>query len=169
VADLLSAFLDTPNADTYLALRAALIHSPDYDAASGALTDFTELVKAGDHEAVRAAIPSLMAQFLVSPQAHMLLATSAKNAGDSAMQKREEVMAMACLHGIADTGDGSAEAPYRCVHVSDQYDLANAKGLTVTGQTSDVQDGRFHDILFCDDSSEMHFDMTEILAVMADE
>lgn len=167
MADLLSDFLDTPNGETYLALRAALIHSPDYDAASGALNDFAALVEAGDHDAVKSAIPGLMAQFIISPTAHQLLAASAKQAGDSAMQKREEAMAMACLHGIADTGDGSAEAPYRCVHVSDQYDLAGAKGHTVTGQSSDVQDGRFHDVLACEDGSEMRFDMTEILAVMA--
>jgi hypothetical protein len=169
VADLLSAFLDTPNADTYLALREVLIHSPDYNSNPGALNDFTELVQAGDHDAVRSAIPGLMSEYIVSPAAHFLIAASAKNAGDSAMQEREEIMAQACLHGIADTGDGSAEAPYRCVHVSDQYDLANARGLTVTRQSSDVQDGRFHDVLTCVDGTEMRFDMTEILAVMADE
>lgn len=168
VADLLSDFLDHPEAKTYLALRTALMGSPDYDAMSAVLTDFAILVEAGDHGAVKAAIPLLMPNYLLSPSAHFLIAASAKNAGDTDTEEQEKTMAQACLHGISDTGDGTADAPYRCVHVSDEYDLANARGQAVTTHRSDVLDGRHHDVLVCADGAEIWFDVTETIVAMAE-
>jgi hypothetical protein len=168
VADLFSDFLNDPRAETYLRLRRALMGAPEYDPISSSLTEFAGLVDGGDHDAVRAAIPGLMSNFLLSPSAHFLMAASARDSGDTAGLDRETTMAQACLHAIADTGEGTAQAPYRCVHVSDEYDLAGAMGHTVATQRSEVRDGRFHDVLVFDDGTEMHFDVTEIMAVMAE-
>lgn len=167
VADLLSDFLNRPGGSTYLPLRRVVMASAEYDPQSTALVDFADLVATGRRDEVRAAVPGLMATHILSPRAHFLMAASARAAGDEAGAGREVAMAQALLHGIAGTGEGTAGAPYRCVHVSDEYDLAEARGLTVRTARQVVTDGRSHDVLTCGDGTEIWFDVTETIAAMA--
>jgi hypothetical protein len=167
VADLFSDFLDHPGGATYLPMRRVIMASAEYDPQSTALLDFAELVETGGRDEVRAATPALMATHLLSPRAHFLMAASARAAGDEAGAGREVTMAQACLHGIAGTGEGTEAAPYRCIHVSDEYDLADAAGKGVQSARRELRDGRFHDVLSCEDGTEFWFDVTESIAVMA--
>ena len=167
MADLFSDFLNRPDGATYLPLRRVIMASAEYDPQSTALLDFAELVETGGRDEVRAATPALMATHLLSPKAHFLMAASARASGDEAGAGREVSMAQACLHGIAGTGEGTAAAPYRCIHVSDEYDLADAQGLRVASARQETRDGRFHDVLSCGDGTEIWFDVTESVAIMA--
>jgi hypothetical protein len=141
--------------------------SVEYDPQSTALLEFADLVATGSRDEVRAAIPALMATHILSPRAHFLMAASARAAGDEAGAGREVTMAQAFLHGIAGTGEGTATAPYLCVHVSDEYDLAEARGQSVTSARQESRDGRVHDVLVCGDGTELWFDVTESIAVAA--
>lgn len=165
--DLFSDFLDRPGGQTYLPLRQVMMASAEYDPQSAALLDFAELVAAGQRDAVRAAIPTFMATHILSPRAHYLMAASARAVGDEAMAGREVAMAQACLHGITGTGQGTESAPFRCLHVSDEYDLADARGLRVASARQEMRDGRFHDVLKSGDGTEIWFDVTDSIAIMA--
>jgi hypothetical protein len=167
VANLFSDFLDRPGGATYLPMRRAIMASAEYDPQSLALLDFGELVATGSRDEVRAAIPALMATHILSPRAHFLMAASARAAGDDAGAGREVALAQACLHGIAGSGDGTATAPYLCIHVSDEYDLVEARGQSVASARQESRDGRLHDVLVCGDGNELWFDVTESIAVAA--
>ncbi len=167
MVDIFSEFLEQPDKTRYLRVRGAIIGSLEFDMFSDGLGRLEEMVLAGEHASVPALVPELMPNWLLSPRVHQLLSQSAAERGEEDRAKGEHTLAIACANAIAQTGDGSRDAPYIVTHVSDEYDVATASGKTVTQQRRETSDGRALDVLLLDDGSALYFDVTDGLSAMA--
>ncbi|HEY8746861.1 MAG TPA: hypothetical protein VIM11_02725 [Tepidisphaeraceae bacterium] len=101
-----------------------------------------------------------MAQWLLSPTAHMLASFIASKLGDMRSSNVEGLMTQACFKGILGTGDGSSEQPYLVSRVRDEYEVLNYLGKASTLQAAVTSAGRFLDCHTCNDGSQVCFDIT---------
>lgn len=166
MADLFSAFLNKPGAETYLALRSAIMDMPEYDMYSNGLRTLSDMVQAKDFESVPEFTPQLMPNYLLSAPVHLLLSQAAEGRGDNDKAEMEATMARACAFALKSTGDGSKDAPYFPMQTSDEYFVCDMLGKSPTGQRLINDGGRTYDVISCDDGSEVWFDITEGFAAM---
>ncbi|MEM9248578.1 MAG: hypothetical protein AAGB05_07755 [Pseudomonadota bacterium] len=168
MADPFSDFLEMPNADSFRALRSAIITAPDYDMFSDGLSKLETLVTEGAHAAVPALVPELMPTWLLSARVHFLLSQSAEARGEADRARNEQRMAEACMIGLRATGDGTPEAPFEPVLPSDEYDLADLLDRKVISQRREDRSGRAYDVLECAEGPELWFDITDSVVAMID-
>jgi len=159
--ELLLAFLQSPSRDTYLAVRGALISSPDYEPYSRDILDVADRIEEerfiDADELLRASMPNL----LLSPRAHLYGAMIAEQAGDEERRRMEGAVAYACVQGILATGDGTKQHPYVVTRTSDEYDVMQFLEKEIEGQSLHEEGGRHYDLLRSKDGSEMWFDVTD--------
>ncbi len=67
-------FLKAPDAKNYLAVRTALIESDDYDPYSSELVDCETLLTDEKFEEAGVLLSSAMANLILSPRAHLIMA-----------------------------------------------------------------------------------------------
>jgi hypothetical protein len=156
-------YLQDPTPGNFLALRAALLKTPDFDPYSPDLDPAGKLFEAERfEEAERELRQRMRPSHLLSPEAHLKLALIYQRLGRDAEMERERVIANLCLEGILSTGDGSAERPYLVTRTSDEYDVLAASNLNPASQTLRLVEGRRIDVLTTREGSEICFDVTEI-------
>ncbi|MCA8999591.1 MAG: DUF4919 domain-containing protein [Planctomycetaceae bacterium] len=153
--------LQQPGRSSYLALWEIVTRSADYQPYSDGLRFANELASEERWvEAIEAA-HATMPNLLLSPRAHLLLAYLYDQLGNDRGVQMEVLFAQACLEGILDTGNGTAEAPYLVTRTSDEYDVLEHLEKTFTQQALCEQGNRHFDVLTCGDGSELWFDITE--------
>ncbi len=162
--DNFSRFLQNPSKDTYLALRKDIIDRPDFNYLDRGISQLEKLIKEGDHQKVRAFIPQLMPTHLLSPVTHLLIAESAKNAGEEEQAKQEFAMFSACLKAMNETGDGSLESPYAVILIADEYDILRSLEETSQKQSLIEDNGRKLDKHLTESGKEIYFDVSDSLA-----
>lgn len=157
---LLVDLLDEPNRESYLALHASVVGSPEYSAYSDELGTVSELIDQQRHEEARAYLQRAMANLLLSPRAHLVSAVLHSKAGNEGSAELEMALREACLAGMLATGDGTEARPYLVVRPSDEHDLLEHLGKRLRKQGLRTRYGRHFDQVLCTDESEIWFDIT---------
>ncbi len=160
MADLFAEFLETPNGTTFTALREWLIQQPEYDYASLDLDEVAALTQDENFGAVIDQGDDAMPNWVLSPSMHQYLAEAARSQGDEDRAKVEEYLIKACLAGLSQSGDGSAEKPYLLTHPADEYDLVESLGKVVTEHTTLVDLASPLSRVTCEDGTILHFDVS---------
>jgi hypothetical protein len=165
--DALSDFLNQPKAETYLALRKAILAEPEFDLFSDGVRQLEAVVESGAHDQAPEMTAALMPNWLLSARVHSLLSQSAEARGEAQRAEAERLFAEACMYGLKSTGDGTPEAPFIPLHPSDEYDLVAFLGQEGVTQRREDREGRAFDVLTCADDSEVWFDVTDAVLAMA--
>ena len=142
------------------AVRQAPGYTPDLEIERVAVP----LLERGAYAEVLTLVEGSMPGAFFSPTAHGLLAAAHDGLGDVDRARRETGIARLALGSILDSGDGSAERPWRVLRVSDEYDVLRSQGRVSTLQRFVTRGDRDLDHHRCTDGSEAWFDV-ELLAV----
>jgi hypothetical protein len=138
--------------------------SRDYAPYARALHQANELVKEGKWAEARDLLLSVMANYLLSPGAHQLLAYAHHELGDEQAARFEQALAGTMMKGILSNGDGSAAQPYLVLHTADEYDVLRHLGKRPQEQGLVEAGTKRLDRQWCEDGSEIWFDVTVQLA-----
>ncbi len=154
-------FLESPNRETYLAVRDALVSSEFYQPYSDEMSDIGDLLDAGKLDEAAEKLAASMPNLLLSPRAHLMLSFLAKETNEEDHAKMEGFIAATCCEGVLSTGEGTQESPYVVVRTSDEHDVVQYLGKQFK-QQSLVEDGDRHfDRIDCEDGAEIWFDITD--------
>ncbi|MEQ8790199.1 MAG: DUF4919 domain-containing protein [Pirellulaceae bacterium] len=164
IKNLFFEFIQSPDRDTYLAIRKAVLSSDDYDPYSDEMQTVGELLEDGRPDEAFQALAAAMPNLLLSPRAHLALAHIAEESGQGEKAKMEEFFAVSCCEGILATGAGTRENPFLVVRTSDEHDLLQYLEKTFTGQSLQEIDGRHFDVITCSDGSKLWFDISDTYA-----
>jgi hypothetical protein len=158
-ADLVSAYLDDPGTETLGPLRRAVRGStnftPDLD-----LDEADRLLAEGSYAAAAAELQRVMPGAILSPSAHLRMATALERSGDERTAARERQVARAALRSIRSTGDGSEQHPWSVLRINDEYDMLRALDKVRDRQDLVKSGGRRLDRLTCTDGTVAYFDVT---------
>ena len=80
--------------------------------------------------------------------------------GNTKEAEREELLGRVALQGIFGTGNGSPEAPWHVLRISDQYDVLKVLGKRPARQEMVRREDHLCDRHICEDGSEVWFDLS---------
>jgi hypothetical protein len=161
VQELFAQFLEAPGAETFQAVRSAVVASEAYEPYSRELDAANECIKAGKWEDARERLLDAMPNLLLSPTAHLMISYVADKLGDEKSRDFEGYIAHCCMEGILSTGDGSADHPYLVMRTGDEYDVLRYLEKEMQSQSLIESGDRHLDRLVCADGSEYWFDITD--------
>jgi hypothetical protein len=162
--DLFLKVAETPDRASYMAVRQAVLESPEYQPYSDELDRAEEMMDERKFAEARDCIQQGFPNLLLSPLAHLLLAAIAEELGDKKSEELEDFLATTCAEGILATGEGTQASPYLVVRTSDEYDLLDYLGKE-PAEESQVREGeRTYDRLTTTDAAVLWFDITEAYA-----
>ena len=159
----LSAFVDEPSRQTFLAVRDAVLAAAPLPLAATDLAELERLLDSGDPRRVLDRLEAMPPSKVLSPRVHVLAAEAAEALGDVGSGEVERFLFVLCLQGLLATGDGSPAEPYLVCHATDEYDLLEALELEPAGQALVQETGRVCDVLTCTNGREVWFDVTAIM------
>jgi hypothetical protein len=160
-----ATFVAEPTGEHYLAAREAALKISRTNVSSRDFSRLTRLAESQAFADLMQAIEDLPPSAQLSPRAHYLAWMAAEQMRDDAEAELERYLFAACVRGILETGCGSAEAPYRVTHVSDEYDVLLALGRESVSQRLIERDGRAFDVLRCDDGQDLWFELGRFAGV----
>ena len=159
--DELQAFLENPTPRNYRTVRDAILGAPDFRAGGLGLAEVAELCDRGCFEQAQAKIADLMPDWALSPRIHCYAAWAAQELGDQQEFELERFLLSTCMQGLLGSGDGSKSRPYLVSQTADVYDVLQAFARRASRQMLvESGAGRLFDVVLCDDSSEIWFDVT---------
>ncbi|RMF88787.1 MAG: hypothetical protein D6741_18625 [Planctomycetota bacterium] len=179
------AFLQERTPESYDRVRRSIAESDLYEPNCPAMAEALMAEENGNLEEMARCVQRSFPTFLLSPQAHMLLATYYDAVGNTEMCQFECEVHELCARFLMETGDGTQERPYRIMNSSDEYDimmmslimqrLSQGKQLepenpeeiipnVVDTRLEQPKDGGVCEIITLDDGSEWWFDIQDILA-----
>jgi hypothetical protein len=165
--ELFVAFLQNPSAESFRAIRAAVVNHPRYDGYSRDLNEMEDAHHQKRYADVKAAFGAAQPNLLLSPAAHLLLSMSLRAEGDDQNADLERFICFRCIEGIRATGDGTRDRPWLVLRTSDEYDVLSALGKQLSSQHLVHENERSFDKMACADGSELWFDITDMFAAMA--
>jgi hypothetical protein len=157
-------FLETPNAENYLAARSVLVDRGNSVRLVAEMQEAECLYRGRQFEALRQLVDDLLPSAALSPRLHYFSAEANRELGHGEEAELAEFMFDACLRGLLATGEGTPQAPYLVAMTSDQYDILRALGLTPYRQKLVERDGKRCDCILCETGEEIWFDVTEVTA-----
>lgn len=160
-------FVSEPTPEHYLTVRRAVVSHPDYDPYGDGLRAMRDAYEAGEFARVAERFAATVPTWLLSGEAHFILALAHEKAGQGDLCQMEKFLAFRCVSGLLGTGDGSKERPYLVTSTADEYDVLNALSKRSTMQSLHHEpDGR---VLDCQqaDGGDVWFDVTDAYAAMA--
>jgi hypothetical protein len=160
----LTAFVERPSRQTYLAVREAVLRAAPLPLATTDLVDLEHLLEAGSPQQALDRLDALPASKVLSPRVHLLAAEAAEAVGDAENGEVERFLFVLCLQGLLATGDGSSADPYLVCHATDEYDILEALDLEPAGQSLVEEGGRLCDVLTCTNGREVWFDASPLVA-----
>lgn len=155
-------FIDSPTNINYKLARESLLNSDVYNPYSLELDEATKLIETKEYIEAKQIITQAMPNLLLSPRAHLILATIAEALGNEPEADLESSLATICLHGILTTGEGTQENPYLITRVSDEYDLLEYLNKTVSNQSLLTRNHQYLDCLWASDGSQLFFEITAL-------
>jgi hypothetical protein len=164
----LTALMEKPSKETYLAMRAAALRGAALPITAGDFVDLEQRLEAAARSEEAATdvldrIDALPASKVLSPRVHLLAAEAADVLRDVERSELERFLFAVTLRGLLATGDGTAAAPYIVCHATDARDIAKALGLDPAGQSLVERDGRMFDLLVCTNGRELWFDVSGVV------
>jgi hypothetical protein len=161
------AFLTTPTAETFAAVRDLVVNAANYDGYSQDLRKMEDAYQQKRFADVKNAFAQAQPNLLLSPGAHLLLSITLRDEGNAKGSEMERFICFRCVDGIKSTGDGTEEKPYLVLRTSDEYDMLSALDKQFASQHLIHAKGRSYDKMTCVDGSELWFDITDMMAAMA--
>lgn len=157
----LTNFLQDPNQETFLAIRAAILAHPGYAPYSKDLAEIEAALFAKEPEKAQALLKAAQPNVLLSPRAHLFAAVLARGRGDQDRVGMETFFANTCARGILSTGDGSEQAPYLVLRVEDVRDVVKFLEKKLVAQTSVQREQRHLEQAQTEDGLSLWFDVTD--------
>lgn len=159
-------FLIRPTREGFLDVRQRLINSPAWPPSA---EDVARIIGfTAGHEAVggiHAWIERVWPTWVICPRVHYLSAVAAGEAGDGVAQEQSRFEMRTCLQGLLATGDGSLANPIVVTYLTDVEDVLAALGKRRRAQHLVWRAEECHDLISCDDGSELWFDATALVPV----
>ena len=155
--DVMKSFVLNPGEETLAPLQAEIMAAAHYDPLVRLESVVSPLVDSGDHQGVVDAVWRMLPGVFLSPTAHAMLAHSYDRLGDEKAAQRETKFARLALDTLTSSGDGTQDAPYQVLRVSDEYDVLRYAQRTSVAQRMVVNDGQGYDVHQCSDGSEVWF------------
>ena len=122
-------FVDSPTPKRFRELQQAIIAGPDYDPMSDDLRRLSHHFHSKRFESVLIAAEMLYPQWQLSPMFHYLVGNAALEVGETSQAEAEKHASRICLEQLFDSGDGSANSPFRITYLSDEQDISARLGL----------------------------------------
>ena len=160
--DQFKRFFGSPTGHAFVSLRARIANSSQYDGWSDAISWAIELDKEGKPEEARQTLRSSMGSFLLSPQAHRVLAILNVKLANMKAAVMHSRVADACFEGMVCSGKGSKSEPYLVLHMSDVFDILGH--LEKQYDLSRVDPKQFQGLgaVECSDGTQIWFDTKEM-------
>lgn len=157
-----SAYLREPVADNWLPVRAQIVGAPGFGPNAGVNPAVGPMLAGGEYRRAIDYIESRMPAQFLNPMAHVLLATAHRRLGDDRRADAQLRLARIAHHAIADSGDGSAQAPYHVLRVEDEYGFLQVAGLISRVQyTRPSPLGGVLDVHDCGTGNPVYFSLEE--------
>lgn len=153
-------FVERGDLDSYHEVRDRLAADPRYHPYSSDLRHLNDLCAARRYEEMRALMPAMVPNLLLSPSFHLFASFAARELDDERTAELEAAVARRCLEALLATGDGSEARPVHVVRVEDEYDVLAARGLEAAGHEPVERDGRYLDVIADGQGGETWFDVT---------
>ena len=157
-----AAYERAPAPATLAALRADILAAPSYRPDTNAVAATASARSAELHSDVVAVISQLMPGSYLSPSAHGLLVEAHTALGDTASADRHRTLGKLAVRSILATGDGTQDAPWGVLMISDEYDVLQVLGRRSTGQQLVRLAGRRYDKHTHPDGTTSWFDITAL-------
>lgn len=148
--------------NSFMQVRDALIASSDYKPYTSDKLKIRHLVEQEQFQEALDYLLSVMGNWLLNPDAHELASYISYRLGQQDLAKLEYTVAQLCLKDILSTGDGSKDSPFLILHIDDEYDVLRYLNKKRENQTLFEADGRRYDVLTCEDSTTIWFDVTAL-------
>lgn len=139
-------YVRAPSAHTLRPARRAILALPEFDPHLDLLAHCLPLLKAARYSDVIRFVDGSMPTALLSATAHALKSAALSALGDEDRARISGKLAQLAVSGIVGTGDGSENAPWSVIMVSDEYDVLNAMGKRSTEQRLLEIDGQAYDV-----------------------
>lgn len=156
-------FVQSPNRETFVALREKVISDAAYDPYSDEIHDAGELFENDKFEEALSKLQDAMPNLMLSPCAHNMIGYVHHKLGNSEAAQMEVIIGEACLQGILSTGDGSKANPYVVLRTSDEYDVLKHFEKSLKTQSLQNEGEKHFDLLQCTDGTEYWFDITDAM------
>jgi hypothetical protein len=160
----LTAFVERPSRQTYLAVRDAVLRTAPLPLATTDLADLERLLDAGAAQQALDRLDALPSSKVLSPRVHLMAAEAAEAVGDLENGEVERFLFVLCLQGLLATGEGTPADPYLVCHATDEYDVLEALDLQPAGQSLVEHEGRLCDVLVCTNGREVWFDASPMVS-----
>jgi len=168
-------FVETPEDRTYLLVRQLLVDHADFQPQTNQLEIAANLLRDGENEAVLRAVYDGYPTLLLSPSAHLFASLAAdrlyrENGGRTdykVLRDRHGLIAVACLTGIASTGDGSSSTPFLICLSDDITDLLRFQDKSIQLRRVRQQGNRAFAVVQTLESEEIWFDITDTMKRLA--
>ncbi|PQO42696.1 hypothetical protein [Blastopirellula marina] len=117
------AFLEAPCRDGFLKLQEEVQADADYCAVGSFVDHLADLCQRGCYEQMFEQTELMPFGWVASPSAHLYASIAAQQMGCADDAELERFVTESLLHGLLETGDGSANNPYQVTYLSDRQDL----------------------------------------------
>ena len=155
--EVMKSFVLSPSEETLAPLQAEIMAAANYDPLVLFESVVSPLMDSGNYQGAVDAVWRMLPGAFLSPTAHAMLAYSYDQLGDEKAAQRETKFARLALDTLTSSGDGTQDAPYRVLRVSDEYDVLRYQQRTSVTQRAVVIDEQGYDVHQCSDGSEVWF------------
>ncbi|MCC9605606.1 hypothetical protein LOC68_22105 [Blastopirellula sp. JC732] len=171
MSDVYRNYLEAPTSEGFAQLQAEVAAEPDFDPQGGFAFELEAACQRGDFREAYWRTTEMPFAWVASPAAHFFAGVAASEMGCYGEADLERFLFQTMLEGILATGDGSAAAPYRITHLSDENDLLAYFSVTQgnsqrVGQQLLRQADRLIDAVHCDNDQTLHFDVTHLAGAL---
>ncbi|MBI1247410.1 hypothetical protein GC197_06130 [bacterium] len=128
------AFLEAPSREGFLELQKEVQAEADYCAAGSFVDQLSDYCQRGRYETMFQLTELMPFAWVASPSAHLYASIAAEQAGCPDDAELERFLTETILQGLLETGDGTANRPYRITYLSDRHDLLAYFSLNVEKQ-----------------------------------
>jgi len=117
------AFLEAPSRERFLKLQDEVKTEADFCSAGSFVHQLANLCQRGCYEQMFEQTEMMPFAWVASPSAHLYASIAAQQMGCEDDADLERFVTESMLEGLLQTGDGSADQPFRVTYLSDRHDL----------------------------------------------
>lgn len=132
--DYYQAFLEAPSREGFLKLQEEVQTEADFCSAGSFVDQLADWCQRGCYEQMFEQTELMPFAWVASPSAHLYASIAAQQMGCGDDAELERFITESILQGLLETGDGSANDPYRITYLSDRQDLLAYFSLNVEKQ-----------------------------------
>ena len=157
------AYLVCPSLQKYLVAVETLQGSSCYSPYSSELCEVNRLIESNNLDCAHQFLLKNSCNLILSPIFHMTMAFFFNRQRQVKKMKYSYLIATNCIKGILSSGDGTKEKPYLITRVSDEHDVLNYLGKTLTLQSLVKVEDKAYDRLQCVDKTVLWFELRNMI------